>query len=174
MRNHRLHKVFEPESVALVGASGRPLSVGGQLLAKLVDSDFRGELYPVNPSHDKIQGLPCYATISEIGQAIDLVVIAIPAPAIPAIMRECGEQAVGAVIIISAGFGEVGAQGQALQNEIVNIARAHGIALVGPNCLGVIRPSFGLNASFAKSKVIPGRVGGYLAQPGRKRRRFAQ
>ena len=165
MRNHRLHKVFEPESVALVGASVRPLSVGGQLLAKLVDSDFRGELYPVNPAHNKIQGLPCYATISEIGQAIDLVVIAIPAPAIPAIMRECGEQAVAAVIIISAGFGEVGAQGQALQNEIVNIARAHGIALVGPNCLGVIRPSFGLNASFAKSKVAPGRVA-MVAQSG--------
>ena len=165
MRKHRLHKVFEPESVALVGASNRPLSVGGQLLAKLVDSDFRGELYPVNPTHDTIQNLQCYPSISEVGHAIDLVVIAIPAPAIPAIMRECGEQAVGAVIIISAGFGEVGAQGQALQNEVVNIARAHDIALVGPNCLGVIRPSFGLNASFAKSKVTTGRVA-MVAQSG--------
>jgi acetyltransferase len=165
MRKHRLHKVFEPESVALVGASNRPLSVGGQLLAKLVDSDFPGKLYPVNPAHDKIEDLQCFATISEIGQAIDLVVIAIPAAAIPAIMRECGEQAVGAVIIISAGFSEVGAQGQALQNEIVNIARAHGIALVGPNCLGVIRPSIGLNASFAKSKVATGHVA-MVAQSG--------
>tara|TARA_R110001599_G_scaffold353459_2_gene592761 strand:- start:7957 stop:10428 length:2472 start_codon:yes stop_codon:yes gene_type:complete len=165
MRKHRLYKVFEPESVALVGASDRLLSVGGQLLVKLVDSDLQGELYPVNPAHDKIQGLPCYGSISEIGQAIDLVVIAIPAPAIPAVMRECGEQAVGAAIIISAGFGEVGAQGQALQNEIVNIARAYGIALIGPNCLGVIRPSVGLNASFAKSKVATGHVA-MVAQSG--------
>lgn len=165
MRKHRLYKVFEPDSVALVGASDRPLSVGGQLLTKLMDSDFQGDLYPVNPAHDHIHGVQCYGAISEIGQTVDLAVIAIPAPAIPAIMRECGEQGVGAAIIISAGFGEVGAQGQALQNEIVNIARAYHISLVGPNCLGVIRPGIGLNASFAKSKVASGQLA-MVAQSG--------
>jgi acetyltransferase len=165
MRKHRLHKVFEPESVALVGASDRPLSVGGQLFTKLVDSDFQGALYPVHPVHDTIHGLRCYAAIGDIDQIIDLVVIAIPAAAIAPVLRECGEHGVAAAIIISAGFGEVGAQGQALQNEIVNIARAYNITLVGPNCLGVIRPSAGLNASFAKSKVVAGHVA-MVAQSG--------
>ena len=165
MRKHRLHKVFEPESVALIGASDRARSVGGQLFTKLIDSDFQGALYPVHPVHDTIHGLRCYASIGDIDQVIDLVVIAIPAAAIAPVLRECGERGVGAAIIISAGFSEVGAQGQALQNEIVNIARAYSIALVGPNSLGVIRPSAGLNASFAKSKVVAGHVA-MVAQSG--------
>ncbi len=165
MRKHRLHKVFEPESVALVGASERPLSVGGQILDKLISSDYKGALYPVNSAHDRVRGLHCYASIREIDHPVDLVVIAIPAAAVAQVLRECGEHGVGAAIIISAGFAEAGAQGQALQNEIVNIARAHDIALVGPNCLGVIRPKVGLNASFAKSKVADGHVA-MVAQSG--------
>jgi acetyltransferase len=165
MRKHRLYKVFEPQSVALVGASDRPLSVGGQILDKLLESDFSGELYPINPRHDTLHGIPCYPSIAAISATIDLVVIAIPAPAIAGVMHECGARAVGAAIIISAGFGEVGAQGKALQDEIVAIARSYGIALVGPNCLGVIRPCVGLNASFARSKVADGHVA-MIAQSG--------
>ncbi len=165
MREHRLHKVFEPQSVAVVGASDRPLSVGGQLLGRLIESDFQGEIYPVNPGHDTIQSLRCYASVAAVGRPIDLVVIAIPAPAIARVMRDCGACAVGAVIIISGGFSETGAQGQALQDEIVAIARRHNIALVGPNCLGVIRPHVGLNASFARSKVAEGRLA-MVAQSG--------
>jgi acetyltransferase len=165
MRKHRLHKVFEPQSVAVVGASDRPLSVGGQLLGKLIESDFQGGIYPVNPGHDTIGGLRCYASVAAVGHPIDLVIIAIPAPAIARVMREFGGCAVGAVIIISAGFGETGAEGQALQDEIVAIARRSNIALVGPNCLGVIRPHVGLNASFARSRVAGGRVA-MVAQSG--------
>ena len=165
MRKHRLDKVFEPESVAVIGASARPLSVGGQVLGMLIESDFQGELYLVNPKHEAIRGLPCYPSVSAIGKALDLVVIAVPAEAVAGIMRECGEQGVGAAIIISAGFGEAGPQGQVLQDEIVEIARSHNIALVGPNCLGVVRPRVGLNASFARSRVSSGHVA-MVAQSG--------
>ena len=106
MRKHRLDRVFEPQSVALVGASESTLSVGGQILGQLLDSDFQGEVYPINPRHEAIRGLRCYASVSAVKQPIDLVVIAIPALAVAAVMRECGACGVGAVIIISAGFGE--------------------------------------------------------------------
>jgi acetyltransferase len=165
MRKHRLDKVFEPKSVAVIGASARPLSVGGQVLGMLIESDFQGELYLVNPKHEAIRGLPCYPSVGAIGKALDLVVIAVPAEAVAGIMRECGDQGVGAAIIISAGFGEAGPQGQVLQDEIVEIARSHNIALVGPNCLGVVRPRVGLNASFARSRVSSGHVA-MVAQSG--------
>ncbi|MBP6682849.1 MAG: CoA-binding protein, partial [Halioglobus sp.] len=165
MRKHRLHRVFEPQSVALVGASDSRVSVGGQILGQLLESDFQGELYPINPRHESIGGLRCYASVAAVKQSIDLVVIAIPAPAIATVMHECGASGVGAVIIIAAGFGETGSQGQQLQDEIVAIARSYNIALIGPNCLGVIRPSVGLNASFARSKVAAGHVA-MVAQSG--------
>ncbi|MCB1697771.1 MAG: GNAT family N-acetyltransferase [Pseudomonadales bacterium] len=165
MREHRLRKVFEPQSVALVGASGNELSVGGQLLGKLVESDFQGALYPINPRYDTLRELRCYASLTAVGRPIELAVIAIPAPAIAGVLQECGACGVGAAIVISAGFGEVGPQGQALQDEIVAIARRNNITLVGPNCLGIIRPAIGLNASFARSKVAGGQVA-MVAQSG--------
>lgn len=158
MRKQRLHKVFEPQSIAVVGASSRTLSVGAQVLGNIIDNGFQGEVYPVNPAHETLHGLPCHASIGDIDHPIDLAVIAIPAPSIPMVLRECGERSVGAAIIISAGFAEVGPRGRALQDEIADIARTYHIALVGPNCLGIIRPNVGLNASFAKSRVLPGHV----------------
>src|SRR5210317_1301831 len=165
MRKHRLHKVFEPRSVAIIGASDRPLSVGGQVMGMLLESDFQGELYPVNPTHEQIREQRCYTSVSAIERDVDLAVVAVPARSVAAVLRECGEHGIGAAIVISAGFGEAGEQGLALQNEIVDIARSHDIALVGPNCLGVIRPRVGLNASFARSKVGAGQVA-MVAQSG--------
>lgn len=111
MRKHLLHKVFEPQSVAIVGASERPQSVGTQLLDNLIDSGFQGDIYPVNPGYQSLRGLRCYPAISAVDHAIDLVVIVIPAKAIPGVLHECGEAGVGAVIIVSAGFAEVGSRG---------------------------------------------------------------
>jgi acetyltransferase len=165
MKKHYLNKVFEPQSIAIVGASDRPASVGAQVLRNIREGGFDGEIYPVNPKHTSVQGLQAYASIGDIDHPIDLVVIAIPAPAIPAVMTACGEHSVGAVVVLSAGFAEVGKAGQALQNEIVDIARTHNIPLVGPNCLGVIRPRVGVNATFAKSGVKTGRVA-LVAQSG--------
>lgn len=165
MRKHYLQKVFEPQSVAVVGASEREASVGAQVLRNMREGGFQGALYPVNPKHDEIQGLPAYYSIADIDHPVDLVVIAIPAPAIPNVMRQCGEHGVGAVVVLSAGFAETGPRGLALQNEIVDIARTYDIRLVGPNCLGVIRPKVGLNATFAKSGADAGHVA-LVAQSG--------
>jgi acetyltransferase len=165
MKKHYLHKIFEPHSVAVVGASAEERSVGAQVFANLRGGGFSGEIYPVNPKHESIQGVRCYASVTQIDHPIDLAVIAIPAAAIPEVMHQCGEHGVGAAIVLSAGFAEAGRQGVGLQNEIVDIARTYGIKLVGPNCLGVIRPRVGLNATFAKSSVGPGRVA-LVAQSG--------
>ena len=165
MKKHYLQKIFEPQSVAVVGASDRENAVGAQVLRNIRESGFAGEIYPVNPKHAEVQGIKAYASITDIDHPIDLVVIAIPAPAIPGVMQECGEHGVGAAVVLSAGFGEIGKRGQALQNEIVDIARTHDIPLVGPNCLGVIRPRVGLNATFAKSGVETGHVA-LVAQSG--------
>lgn len=165
MKKHYLNKVFEPKSVAVVGASDRAESVGAQVLRNIREGGFEGEIYPVNPKHDTVQGLKAYTSITEIDHPIDLVVIAIPAPAIPGVMTECGNHGVGAAVVLSAGFAEIGKRGQALQSEIVDIARTHDIPLVGPNCLGVIRPRVGLNATFAKSDVETGHVA-LVAQSG--------
>lgn len=165
MKKHYLNKVFEPHSVAVIGASERENSVGAQVLRNIREGGFTGEIYPVNPKHDTVQGLKSYPSLREIDHPVDLVVIAIPAKAIPEVMRQCGEHGVGAVIVLSAGFGEIGKVGQLLQNEIVDIARTHNIPLMGPNCLGLIRPRIGLNATFAKSPARTGQVA-LVAQSG--------
>lgn len=165
MKKHYLAKVFEPTSVAIVGASERESSVGGQVLRNMLNSGFQGKVYPVNPKHDEILGLKAYKSVSEIDHPVDLVVIAIPAPSIPSVMRSCGERGVGAALVLSAGFSEIGKRGKALQNEIVDIARTYDMPLVGPNCLGVLRPRVGLNATFAKSQINDGQVA-LVAQSG--------
>ena len=165
MKKHFLHKVFEPQSIAIVGASDRDGSVGKLILQNILASGFAGKIYPVNPKHENVQDLTAYKSIKAINHPIDLAVFAIPAKAIPEVMRQCGDRGVGSVIILSAGFAEIGRTGQLLQNEIVDIARTHNIPLVGPNCLGVIRPRVGLNATFAKSRVATGHVA-LVAQSG--------
>ncbi|MBT8127763.1 MAG: bifunctional acetate--CoA ligase family protein/GNAT family N-acetyltransferase [Gammaproteobacteria bacterium] len=165
MKKHYLHKIFEPQSVAIVGASDRDGSVGAQILKNILDSGFAGKIYPVNPKHKTVQDLPAYKSINAINHPVDLAVIAIPGKAIPDVMDQCGDHGVGSAIILSAGFAEIGRTGQLLQNEIVDIARTHNIPLVGPNCLGVIRPRVGLNATFAKSRIATGHVA-LVAQSG--------
>jgi len=165
MKRHYLAKIFEPASVAVVGASDSENSVGGQVLRNLRENGFEGALYPVNPKHRKVQGLKAYASLSEIDHPVDLAVIAIPPAAVSGVMHECGERGVGAVVVISAGFAETGPAGLALQNEIVDIARTYDIPLVGPNCLGIVRPRIGLNATFAKSPARSGQVA-LVAQSG--------
>ncbi len=165
MKKHYLSKLFEPGSIAVIGASNSEGSVGGQVLQNLLDSGFAGSIYPVNPNHDKILGIPAYKSISEVDHTIELAVIATPSKTIPKVMHECGEHGVAAVIIISAGFAEIGKAGVDLQNEIVDIARTYDIPLIGPNCLGIIRPRVGLNATFAKSPAKTGELA-LVAQSG--------
>ncbi len=151
-------ELFEPRSVALIGASEQAGSVGAVVLRNLIRGRFKGRLYPVNPQHDKVQGRRCFRNVGALPQAVDLAVIATPAKVVPAVLEECGEKGIRFAVIISAGFREIGAKGLALERAVLKAAKRHGIRFLGPNCLGIIRPSLRLNASFSQSSPKPGRI----------------
>ena len=158
MRPHYLNTLFAPATIAVFGASEKSGSVGGQVFRNLTDAGFGGQLYPVNPKHDTVFGQPCYADLADIGHAVDMVVIATPAPSVPGIVRDCGENGVEVAIVMSAGFGESGGKGKRLERELQEYARYYGIRVLGPNCLGVMRPSAGVNATFSHNSAAPGNL----------------
>jgi acetyltransferase len=152
MSQHFLKHLFLPRAVAVFGASERPDSVGGRILANLRAGGFAGPVFAINPKHSSVGGLPCHASLAAVGAAVDLAVIATPAPTVPALL-----QAVD-LAVIAAGFGETGAAGKALEAELVAIAQRYRMRILGPNCLGLMRPPLGLNATFSKSQARPGRL----------------
>lgn len=156
---------FTPKSVAIVGASERPESVGYRLLLNMQEAEFQGGLYPVNNKREQILGLKAYPDLNSIPEDLDLVVISTPAPTVPSVMRQCSEKGVNSVIIITAGFGELGDEGKRLQQEVLDIAHRYGIRLIGPNCLGVARPSGFLNATFGDGTIQDGNLA-LLSQSG--------
>jgi len=158
LKKHYLHKLFEPRAVAVVGASDRLDAVGGRVLHNIMEGGFEGELYPVNPNREEVQGRRAWPRVSAISRPVDLAILAIPAASVAAALRDCADSGVGAVIVMSAGFGEVGSAGAGLQAELVDIARTYDLPLLGPNSLGVLRPAWKFNASFAKSRSKPGKV----------------
>lgn len=145
---HYLAPLFAPQSVAVFGASDTPDSIGQIVFHNMLESGYKGRLYAINPKRKEVQGQPCHADIGEIDAAIDLVVIATPPATVPAIIEACGRHGVKAAVIISAGFAESGPAGKALEREVLDHALHHGIRLIGPNCLGIMRPGIGLNATF--------------------------
>ena len=156
---------FNPKSVAMVGVSHHKGKVGYEILANMIAAGYEGEIFPVNPQADTIEGLKCYPDLLSIGRIPELVVIIVPARIVPAVMRQCAKIKVKSVIIITAGFKEVGKEGRELEKQIVQIAKQAGIRLIGPNCLGVIAPANKLNASFGGKLPAEGVVG-YLSQSG--------
>ncbi len=163
MGQHYLSPLFSPQSVAVIGASDRPNSVGGLVFANLKDGAYHGKLYPINPKHAEIQGCRAFASIEQIGEHIDLAVIATQAETVPEIIEACGKHGVHAAVILSAGFHETGAHGVALERAVVENAKRYGVRLVGPNCLGIMRPALGLNATFGKGGGKGGAKPGHLA-----------
>jgi acetyltransferase len=164
-RRQPLDAVFAPENIAVIGASETPGSVGRTLLWNLVSNPFGGTIFPVNPKRDSVLGIEAYKSVSGIEADVDLAVIATPAPTVPGIVEECGEAGVEGLIIVSAGFREVGEEGAELEHDIRRIAREYDIRIVGPNCLGVMRPPNGLNATFAGSMANTGDVA-FVSQSG--------
>ncbi|MBL7185946.1 MAG: acetate--CoA ligase family protein [Phycisphaerae bacterium] len=156
---------FNPKSVAMVGVSQHKGKVGYEILANMIAAGYEGEIFPVNPQADTIEGLKCYPDLLSIGQVPELVVIVVPARIVPAVMRQCAKIKVKSVIVITAGFKEVGKEGRELEEQVVQIAKRSGIRLIGPNCLGVIAPANKLNASFGGKLPAEGTVG-YLSQSG--------
>ncbi len=157
----RLKKIFYPESVAVIGASRRKGAVGNAVLSNVVFGNYNGVVFPVNPRAKSIQGIKCYPDVKSVPDQIDLAVVVVPNVVTPKVVEECGRKGVKGLVIISAGFNEIGGKGAELQTEVVNLAKKYGMALVGPNCLGIINtdPSISLNASFGKYMPVPGKIG---------------
>jgi acetyltransferase len=156
MSTHYLAPLFEPRSVALVGASERPEKVGGRVLENLIGAGYRGKLYAVNPKYTAVRGIPCVPSVAELPEAADLAVVATPAATVPEVIASCGRRGIRMAIVITAGFSEAGPGGQALERELLAAAREHGVRLLGPNCLGMMRPPLGLNATFARGHAFAG------------------
>ncbi|WP_017304505.1 bifunctional acetate--CoA ligase family protein/GNAT family N-acetyltransferase [Spirulina subsalsa] len=156
---------FKPKTVAVIGATEKEGSVGRTLLWNLISSPFGGTVFPVNPKRPSVLGIQAYPSLSAIPAPIDLVIIAIPAARVSQVMDECIAKGVKGAIIISAGFKEIGPAGVALEQEILAKARAGRIRIIGPNCLGMMSPIQGLNATFASAIARPGNVG-FISQSG--------
>ena len=165
MHNHILDKFFQPESIAIVGASSKENSIGRILIENLQKDGFPGGIYPINPKHEEILGIPAFPSITAAPAGIDLAIVAVPIQGVPEVMRECGRAKVPGVIIISAGGKEVGEEGKEIEAEIHAAAQAGGIRYLGPNCMGILCPHSHLNASFAAHSVRPGSVA-LLSQSG--------
>lgn len=155
-----LQAFFRPGSVALVGASRNPATIGGRILSGLIGGGFSGSIYPINPSAATISGLTAYPTVTDIPQPVDLAIIAVPRDAVLSVIDDCAGRGVKAVIVISAGFAETGAAGATLQHQLVDKVRGYGMRMVGPNCLGLMNtdPAVRLNASFSPLFSTPGRT----------------
>lgn len=142
-----LRKFFDPKSVVLIGATERENSVGRTIFENLLRGREIRKIYPVNPRREHVLGLKCYRNVKELPEVVDLAVIATPADTVSKVLEECGEMGVQAAIIISAGFSEIGEEGIKREKEIIKIANKYGIRILGPNCMGVIRPSANFNCT---------------------------
>ena len=154
--HHYLRPLFEPASVAIIGASERAGAIGAVLVANMRAAQYRGALFAVNPKRSSVQGVPCFPSIGKVPQRVDLAVIATPPESVPQLMVECGLAGVRAAVIITAGFAEAGVAGARLERAVLDNARRYGVRVIGPNCLGIMRPDIGLNATFARGNALPG------------------
>jgi acetyltransferase len=160
-----LDKIFNPKSVAVVGASDEEGTVGYALMKNLVDLRFDGKIYPVNIRKTEVLGYKAYPSVEQISEPVDLAVIATPARTVPDVVEQCGKAGILGVVVISAGFKEIGPEGKALEARILEIKNKYGLRIIGPNCLGIIRPSNNLNATFLHKMPKPGKIA-FISQSG--------
>lgn len=158
MGQHYLRMLFSPKSVAVIGASDRPNAVGEVVFRNMLESGYQGSLYAVNPAHQEVQGQRAYPSIEDIETPIELAVICTEAETVPDIIEACGKHGVRAAVVLSAGFTEASGRGAALERAMLSHAKNHGVRIIGPNCLGIIRTGIGLNATFFKGGIKPGNL----------------
>jgi acetyltransferase len=161
----KLRKVLNPEVIAVIGATTNKKSVGYAVLQNLVGGDFDGTVYPVNPTRRSVLGVKAYPSVLEIPDKVDLALIATPASTVPEIVVQCGQAGVSGVVVLSAGFKEAGKEGEARCEQMLKSAREYGVRIIGPNCLGFMRPSRHLNATFARNLALPGGTA-FISQSG--------
>jgi len=160
-----IERMFDPDTVAVIGATEREGSVGRAIMENLLAGKEEREIFPVNPNRKTVLGLKCYPSIKDVPKHVDLAIVAVPAKIVPKVVEECGEAGVDGVVIISAGFREVGEEGRKLEQEIEKIREKYGLRILGPNCFGFIRPHIKLNATFLKKMPEPGQIA-FISQSG--------
>lgn len=165
MPEYILEALFTPKAVAVVGASASPGKVGHSVVSNLVEAGYQGEIFPVNPKGGEVLGIPVVQSIADLPSPLDLAVICIPPRIVLDAVRQLAERGVRAVIVITAGFKETGREGYYLEQELTSIARTHGIALLGPNCLGLNNTACGMNATFAAGQPQSGNIA-FFSQSG--------
>ncbi len=160
-----LDSFFNPESVAVIGASNNPGKIGYAIVKNLIDSGFAGGIYPVNPGESEIKGLKCHPEIGDVGKKVDLAVVSVPASSTPKVVEQCGSAGVKNLVMISAGFKEIGREGLALEKELVRICRKYGMRMLGPNCVGMMDTHSPINASFSSGFPSAGGIA-FISQSG--------
>jgi acetate---CoA ligase (ADP-forming) len=159
--------LLSPSAIAVIGASRDPDSIGGRLFHNLIDGEFHGPVYPINPSADVVHGVPAYPSVREAPGPVDVAFVAVPAAAVADAARDAADRHVRGLVVISSGFAEIGGDGPARQRELLEVCRASGMRLIGPNCMGVVNtdPEIRMNGTFASTRPPVGRVG-FLSQSG--------
>lgn len=160
---------FNPRSIAVVGASDHKSKPGGRPLAALLERGYAGKVFPINPRYEEVAGRRCYPTVLEVPDDIDMAIVSVPAAAVLEVLEQCARKGVRAVVIFSAGSGEVGAQGEAEQEKIRKLSRESGMRVLGPNCLGIMNLRNAVLASFAyEVEIEPAspQTLGFVAQSG--------
>ena len=161
-----LDSIFRPKRIALIGVSNNPNSVGGITLRNLVGGGFRGVVYPINPKHEAVMGIPCYPDVKTLPKTPDLAVIMTAAKYVPDIIQECGEAGINGIVIMSAGFKETGSDGRRLEEKLKEqVDKYPKLRVIGPNCLGLIVPGSFMNVSFADGMPRKGSVA-FISQSG--------
>jgi acetyl coenzyme A synthetase (ADP forming)-like protein len=162
-----LDNLFRPHSIAVIGASKRVHQIGHQIVCNLVEGNFSGPVYPVNPKARVVHSAHCFKKVTAIPGRVDMAVIVVPAPMVLQAARDCGKKGVGGIVVITAGFSEVGGEGQARQDELVAICKKYGMRMIGPNCMGILNTAsdISMNASFADTQPIRGSAA-FLSQSG--------
>ncbi len=166
MRN-RLDRIFRPRSVAVIGASTRKGTIGRETLHNILLAEYNGKVFPVNPKASVIHSIKAYSTILDVPDAVDLAIIIVPKHGVAEVARQCGEKGVKGLVVISAGFSEVGSEGKRREQELLKVVREYDMRMIGPNCFGIVNtdPKVSLNATFGKTFPKRGRVG-FITQSG--------
>ena len=160
-----LDKIFKPKSIAVIGASNKEGSPGYRIFRNLIGSGYEGVVYPVNPNKESIQGVQAYPSINDLPKIVDLAIVATPSKAVVDVVERCGKKGIKGILIISAGFKEIGVKGKALEKKLWEVKEKYGLRIVGPNCVGFILPYLNLNATFAGSMPEEGNIA-LLSQSG--------
>ena len=161
----RIENMFNPKAVAVIGASEKDGSIGKQVMKNLIAGKDRRTIYPINPNYQTIMGLKCFPSITQVPAHVDLAIIATPARTVPALVDECGQSGVEGIVILSAGFREVGGEGAKLEEEIKKLREKYDLRILGPNCLGYISPHIAINTTFLRGSPEPGEIA-FISQSG--------